>query len=155
MEGDLIFKTHVSIKAAQSRVWDALINPEMTQQYMFGCIPVTDWKIGSPILWRGLADNVDYVIGEVIALEPESLLSTTTFNPHMGYADVPENYLTGEYHLSHADGITTINIVQGDFAKVEDGEKRYADAAGAWDHALKKLKDILEASCFMHQADQD
>ena len=145
MEGNLIFRTRIDIRAPQTQVWDALINPDMTQQYMFGCVPVTDWTVGSPLLWRGLADGVDYVVGEVVAFEPESLLSTTTFNPHMDYLDVPENYLTGEYHLSHADGITTIQIVQGDFSKVEDGEKRYADAAGAWDFALQKLKGLLES----------
>ena len=145
MEGHLIFRTQIDIRADQSRVWDALINPEMTQQYMFGCVPVTDWKVGSPLLWRGLADEVDYVVGEVVAFEPETLLSTTTFNPHIGHADVPENYLTGEYHLSHSKGITSIQIVQGDFAKVEDGEKRFEEAAGAWDFALQKLKGILES----------
>lgn len=145
MDGTLVFRTQIKIRASQTRVWDALINPEMTRQYMFGCVPITDWKVGSPLLWRGLADNVDYVIGEVIAFEPESLLSTTTFNPHVGHADVPENYLTGEYHLSHSDGVTTIDIVQGDFANVDDGEKRYAEAQGAWDFALQKLKALLES----------
>lgn len=145
MDGTLVFRTQIKIRASQTRVWDALINPEMTRQYMFGCVPITDWKVGSPLLWRGLADNVDYVIGEVIAFEPESLLSTTTFNPHMGHADVPENYLTGEYQLSHSDGVTTINIVQGDFAKVDDGQKRYTEAQGAWDFALQKLKALLES----------
>lgn len=145
MKGDLIFTYSIAIKAPQSKVWDALINPEMTQQYMFGCVPITDWKVGNPLIWRGLADGVDYVIGEVVAFEPEALLSTTTFNPHIGHADVPENYLTGEYHLSHVDGVTTIDIVQGDFAKVENGAKRYEEARGAWDVALQKLKDLLES----------
>jgi len=144
MKGQLIFRTQIDIRAQQSRVWNALINPEMTQQYMYGCVPITDWKVGSPLSWRGLADGVDYVIGNVVAFEPESLLSTTTFNPHMGYEDVPENYLTGEYNLSHSDGITSLSIVQGDFAKVEAGESRFKDAAGAWDTALNKLKRILE-----------
>lgn len=145
MQGDLIFTSSISIKAEKARIWDALINPEITQQYMFGCIPVTDWKVGSPIVWRGLADGVDYVIGKVVVFEPEILLSTTTFNPHMGYTDIPENYLRGEYHLSDDDGVTTIDIVQGDFAKVEDGKKRFEDAAGAWNVALNALKKLLES----------
>lgn len=145
MEGRLIFKTQIAIQAELSRVWDALVNPEMTQQYMYGCVPITDWEVGSPLKWRGLADNVDYVIGEVVAFEPERLLSTTTFNPHMGYADVPDNYLTGEYRLSHSNGTTTLHIVQGDFSAVEDGEKRFEDAQGAWSSALQQLKALLEA----------
>lgn len=145
MQGDLIFRYSISIQAPQSKVWDALINPEMTQQYMFGCVPVTDWKVGSSLTWRGLADGVDYVIGEVVAFEPETLLATTTFNPHIGHSDIPENYLTGEYHLSHVDGLTTIDIVQGDFANAEDGQKRFEEAKDAWDFALQNLKKLLES----------
>ena len=145
MEGDLVFRTQIDIRSDQSAVWDALINPEITQQYMFGCIPVTDWEVGNSLIWRGLADGVDYVIGEVVAFEPETFLSTTTYNPHMGHEDIPENYLTGEYHLSHSEGVTSLHIVQGDFAKVEDGEKRFEEAKGAWDFALQKLKGLLES----------
>ena len=144
MEGKLIFRYKISINAPQSKVWDALINPKVTQQYMFGCVPITDWKEGSPLLWRGLADGVDYVIGEVIQYKPETLLSTTTFNPHMGHKDIPSNYLTGEYHLSHDKGLTTISIVQGDFALVEDGQNRFEEAKAAWEFALLKLKEVLE-----------
>ena len=145
MEGSLVFRTRIDIRSDQSSVWDALINPEITQQYMFGCVPVTDWEVGSSLVWRGLADGVDYVIGEVVAFEPETLLSTTTFNPHMGHTNVPENYLVGEYHLSHSDGLTTVQIVQGDFAQVEDGQKRFKEAEGAWSFALQKLKALLES----------
>lgn len=146
MKGNLIFKTSIEIKAPQAKVWDALINPEITKQYMFGCVPVTDWKVGSPLFWRGLADGVDYVIGEVVRFEPETLLATTTFNPHMGHEDIQENYLTGEYHLSHAKGVTTLIIVQGDFAKVKDGQKRYEEAEESWHFALKHLKKLAEGS---------
>ena len=144
MDGSLIFRTQIAICAPQSRVWDALVNPEFTQQYMFGCVPITDWKVGSSLLWRGLADGVDYVVGEVVAFQPDTLLSTTTFNPHVGHADEPDNYLTGEYHLSHSDGVTLNDIVQGDFAEIEDGDKRLQEAQGAWDFALQELKSVLE-----------
>jgi len=144
MEGDLIFRFSIEIKAPRSKVWDALINPEITQQYMFGCVPVSDWNVGSPLLWRGLADEVDYVIGRVVKFEPEKLLSTTTFNPHGDQADIPENYLTGEYHLSEENGTTTLHIVQGDFASVTNGRNRYEEAEESWDMALKKLRSILE-----------
>jgi len=34
-------------------VWDALTNPSMTKQYMFGCETVSDWETGSELLWQG------------------------------------------------------------------------------------------------------
>ena len=145
MEGSLVFRTRIDIRSDQSSVWDALINPEITQQYMFGCVPVTDWEVGSSLVWGGFDDGVDYVVGEVVAFDPESLHATSSFEPDIGRTDVPELYLVGDYHLSHADGLTTVQIVQGDFAQVEDGQKRFEEAEGAWSFALQKLKALLES----------
>ena len=36
----------VEIKAPASSVWDALTNPAMTKQYMFGCETISDWEKG-------------------------------------------------------------------------------------------------------------
>ena len=112
---------------------------------MFGCVPITDWKEGSSLIWRGFSDGVDYVKGKVVKFEPETLLSITTFNPHRDQADIPENYLTGEYYLSEENGTTTLRIAQGDFAKVTNGRSRYEEAEESWDMALTKLRSILEA----------
>ena len=144
MEGKLIFKHQVIIKADQETVWDALVNPELTKLYMYGCIPVTDWSPGSKLTWRGAVDGIDYVIGKVVAFEPISRLVTTTFGPSEGYEDIPSNYLKGEYLLSHNNGETILDITQGDFGTVENGEKRYSEAGAAWDVALQGLKKLLE-----------
>lgn len=144
MSDQLIFKATFTIKAPVEKVWDALINPEMTKQYMFGCVPITDWKIGSQIIWKGEADGVGYVFGKILKFEPNKLLSTTTFNPYDGYPDIPENYLTGEYALSSENNETILNITQWDFSKVPDGEKRYKEAGTAWDMAMGNLKNLLE-----------
>ena len=144
MHKPLIYKHQVIIKADQAAVWDALINPELTKLYMYGCIPVTDWKIGSKLVWQGAVDGIDYVIGNVIAFEPISRLVTTTFGPNEGYEDIPSNYLQGEYLLSSEHGETILDITQGDFAEVEEGEARYQQAGAAWDVALQGLKKILE-----------
>ncbi|MEM9023492.1 MAG: SRPBCC domain-containing protein [Bacteroidota bacterium] len=138
------YETTITIHAPVAAVWDALVNPDMTQQYLFGCVPVTNWQVGSPLIWRGAADGVDYVTGSVVKFEPESALAYTTFNPHGNLADVPENYLVGEYRLTAENGATVLAITQGNFATAGDGQQRYEEAVGAWDMTLKALKALLE-----------
>ncbi len=46
-------KKSITIRASVAKVWDALINPSLIKQYFFGVEVVTDWKMGSPILYRG------------------------------------------------------------------------------------------------------
>lgn len=142
---ELLYHKTMEIKASQSAVWDALVNPEMTKQYMFGCIPVTDWQVGGELIWRGSVDGVDYVKGEVVRFEPEGNLAFTTFNPHAGYADIEDNYLLGEYVLTHDSGVTTLSITQGDFSKVEGGQKQYDESVSAWEMTLQNLKTLLES----------
>ena len=43
----------VTIDAPQAKVWDALTNPAKVRQYMHGTNISTDWKVGSPITWKG------------------------------------------------------------------------------------------------------
>lgn len=144
MHKPLLYKHQVVVKADRAAVWDALINPELTKLYMYGCIPETDWQIGSPLIWKGAVDGIEYVIGNVVAFEPISRLVTTTFSPHEGFEDVPSNYLQSEYMLSSENGETILDITQGDFRQVENGEARYQEAGAAWEVALQGLKKILE-----------
>ncbi len=100
-QGEVLnYQQSIIINAPLSKVWDALTNPDMTRQYMFGCIPETDWIVGSEVLWKGAADGVTYVKGTLLKFEPMSALTYTTFAPHSELKDLPENYLTGEIKLS-------------------------------------------------------
>ena len=48
----LIAKASISIDASVDRVWNALTNPDIIKQYMFGAKVISDWNEGSPIVWR-------------------------------------------------------------------------------------------------------
>jgi len=50
---DIIARAAVTIDAPAARVWDALTNPDVIKQYMFGTNVVSDWREGSPIVWQG------------------------------------------------------------------------------------------------------
>lgn len=130
MAKELIVKNSITISAPPAKIWDALTNPEQTKKYMFGCETVSDWKPGSPLLWRGNYEGQEmvFVKGNIVSMEPEKLLAYTTFDPNSTIEDIPANYLTVNYDLSVQNGETLLTVTQGDYSKIADSERRYNEA---------------------------
>lgn len=137
------FKFAIVIEAEPKVVWEALTNPIFTKIYMFGCEVVSDWKLWEPVEWKGAEDGIIYVKGILLDYEKEKKLSYTVFDPNAGYKDIPENYLTTTYLIEPSEGKTVLSISQGDYSKVENGEKRFKESIG-WKMVLKRLKQMLE-----------
>jgi len=140
----LVYHQTVFILVPQSKVWDALINPEITPQYMFGCAVISDWSAGSPVSWKSITDGIEYVKGKLVTFDPEKELSFTVFDPNAGYMDVPTNYLTTTYRLFPMDNGTKLEVFQGDFATIENGEKRFSETSIGWEMTLNSFKRLLE-----------
>jgi uncharacterized protein YndB with AHSA1/START domain len=145
----LIASGAVTIAAPPAQVWDYLVNPEHTRKYMFGCAPVTDWQLGSPLLWQGVWEGVEavFVKGQLVGFEPDGLLAFTTIDPNSTtVADLPENYTTVTYRLEAEGEGTRLTVTQGDFATVAEGEKRYAEvsAGGGWQTLLETIQQLVE-----------
>lgn len=149
MEEERIVKNSIVIHAPAARVWETLTSPEKTRQYMFGCIPETDWKPGSTLLWKGIFDGKELtaVKGRIVEIEPGAYLSYTTIDPNQSMADIPENYLTVTYRLELRGGNTELTVTQGDFGKVADGAKRYEEVyqgGTGWNPILLQIKQLAE-----------
>lgn len=145
MEKGKFIEESITINAPASKVWDALTKPEWTRQYMFGCNVISDWKVGSLVLWNGAADGKTYVKGEVVSYNPGKMLQYTTFDPNNPeMKDVPSNYLTVTYKLSDQNSQTVLQVSQGDYSKVVNGDKRYEETVGGWDSILLKIKELVE-----------
>ena len=141
---ELIIKSRIEIAASPARVWEVLTDPSYTVQYMFNCQPVTDWRIGSPLLWRGASDGKDYVKGQVEHYEPPRMLRFTTFDPNAAIDDIPANYVAVTYDLARGGIGTVLTVTQGDYAHVADGERRYKETGQGWDMVLARVKEIAE-----------
>lgn len=150
MSSPLIVQNSITINAAPEKVWDALVNPEQTKKYMFGCETVSEWKPGSDLLWKGNYEGKEmvFVKGKIINIEPSILLAYSTIDPNSGIADIPENYLTVTYALTPQNGQTLLTVTQGDYATAGDGEKRYRDTmdGGGWDPVLTAIKKLVESA---------
>ncbi|HMC85982.1 MAG TPA: SRPBCC domain-containing protein [Chitinophagaceae bacterium] len=148
--GKLIVENTITIYASIDTVWDTLTNPEQTKKYMFGCETVSDWKPGSPLLWRGNYEGKEmvFVKGNVLAIQPPTLLTYTVIDPNADMPDIPDNYLNVYYKLSELDGLTTLTVSQDGFEKAADGEKRYHDVynnGDGWQPMLAEIKKVAEA----------
>ncbi len=150
MDKKLMVKNTITISALPVKVWDALTNPQQTKKYMFGCETVSDWKIGSPLLWKGSYEGKEmvFVKGTIADIKPGKFLAYTTIDPNSTIADVPENYLTVTYDLKEENGKTLFTVTQGDYSIVADGEKRYKEALNngeGWNPILIEIKKLVEA----------
>ncbi len=142
MKPNFVAEASTTIQAPASQVWEALTDPQLIKQYFFGSDIVTDWKVGSPILYRGEWQGRRYEDkGKIVAVEPEKRLVTTHWSPLAGVPDVPENYHTVTYLLSERDGGTDVTILQDN--KATEDEKMHSEQN--WQMVLAGLKSLVES----------
>ena len=133
----------IDVRASPSRVWSALTDPDLIEQYMFGARVVTDWAPGSPITWKGEFEGRPYEDkGEVLEVVPERRLELTHFSALGGAEDVPENYHTLTFELEGDDDTTHVSLSQDNNPSAEAAEHSRAN----WEHMLSGLKATVEAS---------
>jgi uncharacterized protein YndB with AHSA1/START domain len=141
MNKGFIAKALISINAPVGRVWDALINPELIRQYMFGTNVISDWKEGSPIVWKGEWQGKKYEDkGVILKLEPERLIQYSHFSPLSGKPDLPENYHTVTIELVSDEVETTVSLSQDN----NETEKAREHSEKNWKMMLDGLKKLLE-----------
>jgi uncharacterized protein YndB with AHSA1/START domain len=136
----------ITLNADVSTVWKALTKPEMTKKYMFGTEVISDWKVGSPILWKGTSKGEEKIVmkGSIEKIEAGKLLQFTAIDLNTKYNDVPSNYFQATYELTPKLGKTVLSVTQGDYSRMEDGIKRFTAASGGLNQALNALKTLVE-----------
>ncbi|MEP6926504.1 MAG: SRPBCC domain-containing protein [Ginsengibacter sp.] len=138
MKNDLIVSESVVINAAPSKVWDALTNPEIIKKYLFGTETITDWKVGSEIIFQGeYGENKEHTYrdkGIIKQNVPNELLSYSYWSGFSGLENKPENYSLVTYSLQSDDNKKTI------FTWTQKG---YATEEG-YQHSLSGMKEFLE-----------
>src|SRR5258707_10651235 len=131
----------IEIKAPAAKVWDALVNPELVKVYLYGARIASDWKVGSPVTYKGEWKGKPYEDkGVILAIQPGKLLKVTHYSPLSGLPDVPDNYHVVTYSIAGAGDRTTLTITQEnnrDQAEVDE-------STGTWTTILGSVKTLLE-----------
>lgn len=146
-----VVKNTVTINVPASRVWEALVNPDQTAKYMFGCRATSDWKKGSVLTWPGVYNGQEmvFVTGHVLDIDPERLLVYSVIDPNAPYPKTPENHLKVKYELQETNDGTIFTVSQYGFEEAADGEKRYKEIYNngeGWNPILQQIKAMLEPS---------
>lgn len=141
MSDKYISKASTVIHAPVEKVWKALIDPELIKQYLFGTEVTTDWKVGSPISYRGVWNGKAYEDkGKVIRIEPGKILVSTFWSSLSGLADTPDNYKTVTYELTPEGSGTRLTITQDN----NDTQEEADHSEQNWNMVLEGLKNIVE-----------
>ncbi len=142
MDKGYVAKASIDIRAEPGSVWKALTDPELIKRYLFGTEASSDWKVGSPITYRGTWEGKTYEDkGLILEIVPNRIFKSTYWSGLSGLPDVPENYNTVSYELAPVGGGTRLSVAQ-DNNPSEEGK---AQAEGNWLIVLKALKELLEA----------
>ena len=141
MDRNLVAKVETDIAASTERVWDALVDPDAIEKYMFGTHVASDWKKGSPITWEGEWQGKHYEDkGTILDIEPGRRLRYSHFSPLAGLPDKPENYHDVTIDLKGDERLTHVVLSQDNNAD----EKAKAHSEKNWSMMLDGLKHYVE-----------
>ena len=134
-------KAEVTISAPVERDWDALVNPETIKRYMFGATVVSDWQVGSPIVWKGEWKGKPFEDkGRILEIEQGRRLRYSHFSPLSGAPDRPENYHTVTIEIDGRDGLVHVDLSQDH----NPSEKARDESQRNWTAMLEGLKKAVE-----------
>lgn len=141
MERNLVAKTHITVHAPPSKVWDALTTPELIKKYLMGADVHTDWKVGSPLEYTGSYQGKPFrEKGTIKKIEKNKVLQATHFSTSSGKEDTPENYALVTWQLDERNGSTVVSVSQDSIGS----EKGVETSKKNWDAVLQGLKKTVE-----------
>ena len=141
MNKELVVKKEIEINADVSKVWNALINPESIKQYLFGTDALSEWKIGSTIIFRVDSEGNIYENKRLISkLITNKVLQYAFWSLLSGLEDKPENYANITYELMDKGEYTLLSVTQ-DNIKTKEIFNRTCEI---WEVILKGLKEVVE-----------
>jgi uncharacterized protein YndB with AHSA1/START domain len=141
MKSTLTLTTSIAIKAPKDVVWEALTNPVLIKKYFFGTDTDTDWKVGSPIFYRGVWEGKPYEDkGTILANEFQKKIQFKYWSAFSGKPDQPENYATITYLLDEKDSVTTYMVVQDSI----ENEEILKHSEQNWKMVMEGMKKMIE-----------
>ena len=135
------------INSTPERVWNALIDPEVTRQYWWNHRNASDWKVGSRWEHRDYDDpkRVD-IVGQVVESTPPSRLVVTWALP----ADEGDQEKTSRvtYDIEPAkEGVVRLTVTHDEL----DSEM-FDSVSFGWPGVVSALKTLLETGTVGAQA---
>jgi VCBS repeat-containing protein len=142
----LVATATTTIHAPRARVWGALVDPEQIKQYMFGTNVVSEWRVGSPIVWRGEWKGRPYEDrGEVLRIDRGERLEYSHWSPRETDGASTADDATGRHNVTielTGEGDRTRVLLSQDNNATEDARTH---SEQNWNAMLAALKKHLES----------
>ena len=130
-----------TIDAPIDEVWKSLTTPDLIKQWFFGVDTESDWTVGSSIVHTGEYQGKPYVDrGEIVRIEPPTLLEHSHWSDVSGTPDRPDEYQIVTWELSERSGGTELRVTERNLPSAEAA----ATSEQGWEAALAKLRETLE-----------
>ncbi|HEY8690757.1 MAG TPA: SRPBCC family protein [Chitinophagaceae bacterium] len=140
MKSNITGKAAITINVPALKVWEALITPSIIKQYFFGTDAISDWKVGSPLIFKGEWQGKKYEDkGTILDIIPQKLFKYSYWSSMSGIEDKPENYVNVAYELSGNNDTTTLTVTQ---ENIPD-EKTKEHSEENWRKVIGDLKKLL------------
>lgn len=126
------------MQTSPEKVWDALMNPELTKQYWFGHHNASDWKVGSS--WRHqMADDpsVVHIVGKVVESEAPKRLVVTWVSPDN--EGNPDKTSRVTYEIEPFGDNVKLTVTHEDLY-----QEMFESVSFGWPIVLSNLKTLLE-----------
>jgi uncharacterized protein YndB with AHSA1/START domain len=131
----------IVIRASREAIWDAITQPELVKQYFFGTNLSTDWRVGSPIFFRGEWEGKAYEDkGTVLSFEPMKSLSFNYWSAFSGHEDKPELRHIVRYDLEETPEGVRVTLNQSNV----DTQAHAEHSQQNWQKVLTSLKELVE-----------
>jgi uncharacterized protein YndB with AHSA1/START domain len=128
----------VEIEAPAEKVWQAIIDPEMTRQYYHETGFTADLRPGGVYAYKS-GDGEDVLTGEILEVDPPRKL-VTTFSAQ--WADdisaEPPSRVTWEIEQKGSQSVVTVIHDQ-----LEESPATYERVSGGWPGILARMKELL------------
>jgi uncharacterized protein YndB with AHSA1/START domain len=140
MPKQLEYTYDIYIGAPIGKVWNGLVDGDMTKHYVYGTRLETKLKKGSPYAYVG-DGNFKVVDGEILDVEPEKRL-VMTWRAHWDEKVAKDPASRVSYELVAAGASTTkLRVVHDGF---DGATATYTGSAEGWPLMLSSLKSLLE-----------
>jgi uncharacterized protein YndB with AHSA1/START domain len=134
------FSYELYIAASAAQVWRALVDGEMTRQYVYGTRLRSSLKPGSRYAYLGEGD-FEAVTGEILEIEPERRL-VMSWEAHWDAEVSKDRASRVSYELAPIGPKTTRLAVRHD--RFEGRTPTYAGSVDAWPMLMSSLKSLVE-----------
>ncbi|MDB5988907.1 MAG: polyketide cyclase [Herbaspirillum sp.] len=149
---DFVYVTYIA--TTPEKVWQALVEPEVTRQYWHGLnadcsahVNVSDWRPGSRWEHQNQDDaRTVHIVGKVVESTPPRRLVFTWARP--AEAEDASKHSRVAFDIEpHGNGLVRLTVTHED---LERDPQMLTSISGGWPQVLSNLKTFLETGRALH-----